>query len=625
MISLDRNAVEIILDSLDEYGYIFPKFKLYRENNQLKFLGRGGFSVVYEMISKERYDFHYALKVVGFEKHLVTSKQFWETVRLQYSLCKQSPFVARIMDAREVLVSVDDCNNVLDVQEADDERWNEDGIHLQFILMEKLEDIIVKDRFGHASLTQTILYEEKEVIKFGIQIGQALKLAHSNSVLHRDIKLENIFWNAIEQCYVLGDFGIAKYVEGGNAETVVYTDGYGAPEIERRLNDYYNATADIYSFGITLYLLLNELKFPGSEGYYVNIVQYDPKYTFPAPANASVGMTRVIRKMCSFRKEDRYQSLVEVLTDLSRLINTDNIQDEVDYSELDDLATEVYRLEKNVEDDLKSFDEECPQSRTRRKQEERINERIYRSKSVKYFIGLTMLFILIMRGMQHDSVFMYEWHFWILPIMVLVEAILLRVKDFYIVFGITTVAFAGYSIYSIGLTVPHILLLMSVIISIPIVTAAGAVACGLWMLLIYTDKIPWLVFLEKYDLSWIVIIILFAVLSKLMFLRIDFDKTSYRRAFIGIHVFDKMSYVMIVIGILLLVLQKFNMITIPTRVKELHLIRVGISTFLVMCVTFGPYLEDEVPEDENESGGKIKEDDIFVDKRRNRKNIDTTK
>ena len=31
-----------------------------------------------------------------------------------------------------------------------------------------------------------------------------------------------------------------EYTEDGNAETIVYTNGYGAPEIERRLYDEYN-------------------------------------------------------------------------------------------------------------------------------------------------------------------------------------------------------------------------------------------------------------------------------------------------------------------------------------------------------------------------------------------------
>ena len=184
--------------------------------------------------------------------------------------------------------------------------------------MEKLEHIVIKERYKKIKLIKR-LCDEKEVLRFAYQIGQAIQTAHENKVLHRDIKLENIFWDEKTSSYKLGDFGIAKFVENGNAQTIVYTEGYGAPEIKKRLKDSYDATVDIYSFGISLYLLLNKLRFPGAEGYYVNRIQYNPAFIFPAPENASEMMTRMIRKMCSYYKEERYQSMTEVLEELSKI------------------------------------------------------------------------------------------------------------------------------------------------------------------------------------------------------------------------------------------------------------------------------------------------------------------
>ena len=42
---------------------------------------------------------------------------------------------------------------------------------------------------------------------------------HNSGYLHRDIKLENIFWDEESRQYKLGDFGIAKYIGDGDAET----------------------------------------------------------------------------------------------------------------------------------------------------------------------------------------------------------------------------------------------------------------------------------------------------------------------------------------------------------------------------------------------------------------------
>lgn len=197
--------------------------------------------------------------------------------------------------------------------------------------MEKLEHIVVKNPYKKIKLIEQ-LCNEKEVLKFAVQIGQAIQTAHENKVLHRDIKLENIFLDKETDSYKLGDFGIAKFVENGNAQTIVYTEGYGAPEIKKRLKDSYDATVDIYSFGISLYLLLNKLRFPGSEGYYVNRIQYDPAFIFPAPENASELMTRMIRKMCSYYKEDRYQTMAEVLQEVRR------IKENVDKAEISKYA-----------------------------------------------------------------------------------------------------------------------------------------------------------------------------------------------------------------------------------------------------------------------------------------------
>ena len=161
--------------------------------------------------------------------------------------------------------------------------------------MEKLNNIISKDKFGNVKLLKNDLETEDEVVNFAKQVGSALLITHNNNFLHRDVKLENIFWDEELQQYKLGDFGEAKYVENGNAETVIFTDGYGAPEIDKRLQGSYIATADIYSFGVTLYLLLNDLRFPGSNSYRTNSIQYDKDFVFPAPIHASKDMARLIR------------------------------------------------------------------------------------------------------------------------------------------------------------------------------------------------------------------------------------------------------------------------------------------------------------------------------------------
>lgn len=592
MLNFDKETVNHLITQLDDDGYLFPQFELSKLNSEPIVLGYGGFSSVFEMVNKERPDVKYALKVIGFERHTLSSSNFWDTGKIQWILCQDTKYIVRVLDARELKIDIDENEKILHVSDVVKESWEEEEqkeLHLQFVLMEKLDRIIEKNRFKKVSILKDELRTEKEVLKFAFEIGQALNTAHSYSVLHRDIKLENIFWDDFEKIYKLGDFGISKYSEDGNAETVVYTDGYGAPEIERRLYDYYNITADIYSFGITLYLLLNNLKFPGSDGYYPKVeVQYNPDYVFPAPENGSEGITKVIRKMCSFRAEDRYQNMAQVLNDL---YICEKIDDSEMPAELVDMVTETYHQENVKEDE----GEERPKSRAERKQEQKIVDQLYKEDSVKYGIFITLILTLLFRGMHGELTETYNWLFLSLPVMVLFEAMFQRIKEFHLFFGALTVGVVCISSFQIGVTMPHIIMLLAVIIGCPVLTVASSISTGLWFGLVISHKLTFLAVIWKYDLGWIFLIILFIAVNRYFHMRIEWEKTSYIRAYIGTFVYDKAFLVMIGIGMVLWILQKMQLIMIPEIINRMHFIRCGVITFIVICILFwwDGYLDDE--------------------------------
>lgn len=579
MIGMERTAVEKLISRLDTEKYLFPEFELYRHEGQLVLLGKGGSAIVYEMRSLQNPDARYVLKVIGFEKYVVSSERFWQTVRVQSMLEAQSPYVMRILDARELVLTLGEDGDYTTVEQAKKERWNEEGLQLQFILMEKLDAVIEKNRFKKVILSREKLNAEAEVLRFSLQIGQALQQAHNNNILHRDIKLENIFWDEINQCYKLGDFGIAKYVENGTADTIVYTDGYGAPEIEYGLQDNYNATADIYSFGITLYLLLNELKFPGADGYYVNLVQYNPQFIFPAPLYASEHMTKVIRKMCSFRKEERYQSMAEVLMDLNYVASLSNTEQENLDVEMVDLPTETYR-DKNLNDKNRDIVEKSF-GRIERKKEEQWDNSVYNAISGLQMAILSTMCLFFLIGMQSNADYVEKWQFFVLPILALFEAILLRIGEFHIMFGGLTVAFWIYSVCEIGLTAPHILLACCLLTGVPVITASGAVASIGWILSITLEQLTWMKFVGKNIPAWLCLIGIIVVLYKVIRLRIDYDKETRRREVISMWIFDKLAIIIIILGVLLFLLELLG-IAIPVEIKQLHFIRTGIILFVLM-------------------------------------------
>ncbi len=595
MLRFETATIERILSSLDESEQLFSGYKLYKEKEQLHVLGNGAFSTVYEMVDTGISQERYALKVIGFEKQVITSKQFWDTTRLQRGLSDISDFVMRIIAAKELQIVLDENGMIEDVREPRGERWDEDGLRLQLILMEKLEEVLIRDRFQRVTLAKDALYEEGEVIRFAMQIGNALEAAHNSCVLHRDIKLENIFWDKHSKTYKLGDFGIAKYVEGGNAETVVYTDGYGAPEIERRLNDFYNITADIYSFGITLYLLLNDLKFPGSEGYHVNLIQYDSQFTFPAPTHASEGMTRVIRKMCSYRPEDRYQTMSEVLQALKWVRDSKIQAGEMKEPYIEELSTETYREENTGEEKMEDGVDATPPNRSQMKMEANMRARIYRRKSIYYFVWFTILFVAIIRRLQPNYSFISEWQFWVVPILVFFETILIRIKDFHIEFACAFFLFVGYSIYTVGISVPHIVLLFSVMTGMPVVTVAASVSTGIWMYVSYFGKMPQINLFEKLDLCWVLIVLCFIVFYRMILTRMQLGEITLKRKLLEMRAYIGTLLCVMFGGILLWGLQTFVGIQWPDVIKQLHLFRVGLISYLMVTffLWWDGYLDEE--------------------------------
>ena len=97
---------------------------------------------------------------------------------------------------------------------------------------------------------------ELEVQCYVNQIVSALKNVHGQRIIHRDLKLGNLFLSEKMEIKV-GDFGLATKLEyeGEKKRTICGTPNYIAPEIlEGKTGHSYEV--DVWSLGVIIYTLL---------------------------------------------------------------------------------------------------------------------------------------------------------------------------------------------------------------------------------------------------------------------------------------------------------------------------------------------------------------------------------
>ncbi len=137
-----------------------------------------------------------------------------------------------------------------------DSFFNETETRL-FIAMAYCDSGNLSDRIKSAIEQQQWIPEEKIVGWFS-QLSLALAFIHEKkpSILHRDVKPENVFLTYGGSCVKLGDFGFTRTLANTMelALTRCGTPYYLSPE--HCMNKAYNAKADVWAAGVVLYELL---------------------------------------------------------------------------------------------------------------------------------------------------------------------------------------------------------------------------------------------------------------------------------------------------------------------------------------------------------------------------------
>ena len=87
------------------------------------------------------------------------------------------------------------------------------------------------------------------------QLLDGLEAIHNSNISHRDIKLENIMIGGKNYDFKYVDFGFGTYNNLGKLSTFLGTPSYAAPELHMK-KPYYGISEDIFSLGVTLFVLV---------------------------------------------------------------------------------------------------------------------------------------------------------------------------------------------------------------------------------------------------------------------------------------------------------------------------------------------------------------------------------
>lgn len=268
----------------DIIGKNFGRYKI------LEPLGEGGMAAVYKGYD-DRLHREVAVKIIKVPQ------------------VGENRFLTRFEREAEALAQLSH-PNIVDIYDYGEERG------LPYLVMEHLSGGTLKQKLGKPMNLQ-------DAAAVVLPIAKALAYAHSQGILHRDVKPSNILVRQNGDP-VLTDFGIASRIESQHTLTGTGL-GIGTPEYmspEQGLGKKLDGRTDLYSLGVVLYELVTGKKpFEGATPGEIAIKQNTETAMRPSKILADLDdMTdRIILKALERNPDHRYadmQAFVEVLEGL---------------------------------------------------------------------------------------------------------------------------------------------------------------------------------------------------------------------------------------------------------------------------------------------------------------------
>jgi eukaryotic-like serine/threonine-protein kinase len=209
-----------------------------------------------------------------------------------------------------------------------------------YIVMEYVEGETLRHRMNGGRM------QLAEVLDIGTQIASALVAAHAQGIIHRDIKPENVMLRRDHLVKVL-DFGVAKLAEPKTsgpedstqalvktgAGMVIGTVNYMSPEQAR--GEEVDSRTDIWSLGVMLYEMVTRrapFEAATSSHVIVSILEKEPMSLSALNPEIPDALDWIVTKSLAKDREQRYQTVKDMLLDLKKLRERLSFQAELERS-----------------------------------------------------------------------------------------------------------------------------------------------------------------------------------------------------------------------------------------------------------------------------------------------------
>ena len=202
--------------------------------------------------------------------------------------------------------------NIVSIYDVGTEIIEDKEVH--YIVMEYIDGKTLKDLINDEGRLS-----EKRALNYCIQIAEALKVAHSKHIVHRDIKSQNIMVTRDDRIKVT-DFGIARVADNTTVtatNAVMGSVHYFSPEQARGAK--VDNRSDIYSLGIVLFeMLTGRLPFDADNPVSVALMQVQSQMPKPSDFIKSIdpSVDALVLKMTEKNPDDRYRDVFDLIKDI---------------------------------------------------------------------------------------------------------------------------------------------------------------------------------------------------------------------------------------------------------------------------------------------------------------------